>query len=392
MLASSVGGANDLKYEVSAVASKKDLRHFIELPYNLHSGEEYFVPPLRIDVKARLNQEKNPFFKHADACYFVAMADGRCVGRIAAIENRRHNEIHKDRVGFFGWFECENDQVLAKALLDAAASWLGERELDQMRGPASFSMNDEVGLLVDGFDWRQTVLTAWNPPWYEDLLTGYGLEKVMDLVSFSLPVMEFGAKRMERIVERIKKRENLSIRPFNMKDFPEEVKRFKDIYEDAWMNNWGHVGLSEAEIDHMAKDLKPIVEPKLANFVEVDGHPIGFSLVLPDVNFILKKLQGKLFPFGIFRLLLGLKKIPDIRLLAMGIRRDMQKRGLDAVLYYESFRAARDLGKKWSELGWVLETNTVMINTIEKLGGHRHKTHRLYQKPLGSGHGIKSPV
>ncbi len=381
-----------MNYDVKAVADKKDLRQFIDLPYRIHSGQEHFVPPLLIDVKGRLDQRKNPFFQHADAAYFVALDDkGRCAGRIAAIENRRHNEIHQDKVGFFGWFESENDPEIARLLLDQAASWLAERGLDQMRGPASFSMNDEVGLLVDGFDWRQTVLTAWNPPWYEDLLTSYGMEKVMDLHSFSLPVMEFGAERIGRIVERIKKREKLSIRPFVMKDFAAEVKRFKEIYEDAWMDNWGHVGLSDAEIDHMAKELKPLVEPKLANFVEVDGKPVGFSLVLPDVNFIIKNLKGRLFPTGLFRLLFGLKKIPDIRLLAMGIRRDMQRRGLDSVLYYESFRAARDLGKKWSELGWVLETNTVMINTIEKLGGNRHKTHRLYQKAIGSCSGIERP-
>ncbi|MFT7616508.1 MAG: GNAT superfamily N-acetyltransferase [Planctomycetota bacterium] len=392
MLALRFGGATVLKYEVKVIACKKHLRQFIDLPYRLHSAEKHFVPPLLFDVKARLDKQKNPFFKHAEAEYFIALDGDRCVGRIAAIENRRHNEIHKDGVGFFGWFESENNPEIAKALLDRAAQWLSDRGLDQMRGPVSFSMNDEVGILVKGFDWRQTVLTAWNPPWYEDLITGYGLEKVMDLISFSLPVMEFGAERMERIIERIKKRENLSVRPFDMKKFPDEVKRFKDIYEDAWMENWGHVGLTNAEIDHMAKEMKPIVEAKLANFVEVDGHPVGFSLVLPDIYYITQNLKGKLFPFGLFKLLFGMKKIPDIRLLAMGIRRDMQRRGLDSVLYYESFRAARDLGKKWSELGWVLETNTVMINTIEKLGGTAHKTHRLYQRPLDSSRGIESPV
>ena len=381
-----------MKYVVRAVASKRDLRHFIDLPYRLHAAEKHFVPPLRLDVKGRLDQKKNPFFQHARARYFIALEGSRCVGRIAAIANQRHNTIHQDKVGFFGWFDCEKDQELAKLLLDTAQNWLEEAGFDRMRGPASFSMNDEVGLLVDGFDWRQTVLTAWNPPWYADLVEEAGFAKVMDLHSFSLPVMEFGAERMERIINRIKKRESLTVRPFDMKDFPAEVKRFKEIYEDAWMNNWGHVGLSEAEIDHMAKELKPIVEPQLANFVEIDGKPAGFSLVLPDVNFILKKLNGRLFPTGIFHLLFGLKHVPDIRLLAMGVRRDMQKRGLDSVLYYESFRAARDLGKKWSELGWVLETNTVMINTIEKLGGRRHKTHRLYEKAIGSRSGKETTV
>ncbi len=385
-------GVIALKYVVKAVADKKDLRQFIQLPYRLHSGEENYAPPLLMDVKGRLNKKKNPFFHHGEAAYFIALEGNRCVGRIAAIQNRRHNEIYQDKLGFFGWFESENDPTIAQLLMAEVENWLRERGLDEVRGPVSFSMNDEVGLLVDGFDWRQTVLTAWNPPWYESLVAACGLEKVMDLYSFSLPVMEFGAERMERIIERIKRRENLSVRTFDMKQFPAEVRRFKEIYDDAWMENWGHVGLSEAEIDHMAKEMKPIVEAKLANFVEIDGKPVGFSLVLPDINYIIKDLKGKLFPFGLVKLMLGLKKIPDIRLIAMGIKRDMQKRGLDSVLYYESFRAARDLGKTWSELGWVLETNAVMINTIEKLGGHRHKTHRLYQKPVGPRGGNNGPI
>ncbi len=342
------------------------------------------MPPLRFDVKRRLDRRKNPFFAHSDAAYFLVLRDGTALGRIAAIDYRRHNEIHGDQVGFFGWFDCVDDQAVADLLLDGAARWLGERGKDAIRGPVSFSLNDEAGVLVEGFDVMPRVLTPWNPPYYEDLLVGWGLEKAMDLVSFNLPVNSFEHERIGRIVERIMKRGKLVLRPFDMKNFKREVEHFKRLYNDAWHDNWGFVGLTDAEIDHMAKDLKPVVEPSLANFIEVDGEPVGFALVLPDLNHILKDLNGRLLPFGLFKLLFGLGKIPNIRLLAMGVRRDLHKSGIDSVLYYASYEAARKLGKVDSELGWVLETNSVMISTIEKVGGKRYRTHRILERGLAS--------
>ncbi|MEZ6194276.1 MAG: N-acetyltransferase [Planctomycetota bacterium] len=368
--------------EVRSADAGRDLARFIDFPYRLYRGEDRWVPPLRFDVKNRLDRRKNPFFDHSEAAYFLAWRDGRPVGRIAAIDNRRHREFHGDRTGFFGWFDCEDDPAVAVALLDRARAWLRERGLDRVRGPASFSLNDECGLLVEGFDEPCTILTPWNPPSSEALVLAAGLEKVMDLVSFLLPVMSFDHERVGRIADLVVRREGVELRRFRPERFAEEVAAVMDIYNDAWEDNWGFVPMTARELDHMAKELKPILEPALACFAEKEGKPVGFSLVLPDVNLVLKKMKGRLFPFGIFHLLFGLKRVAGIRLIAMGVSREFHKRGLDALLYLDSFRAARDLGKEWSELGWVLETNQVMINTIERVGGRRNRVHRLYEGPV----------
>lgn len=368
--------------DVRPVWGGRDLDRFIRLPWRLHRSDPTWVPPLILDVKARLDRKKNPFFEHGEAVYFLAERDGEPLGRIAAIENRLHNETHGDRVGFFGWFDCIDDAAVAGALIEAAAGWCGARGLDVLRGPASFSTNDECGVLVDGFEVPPMLLTQHNPPYYAPLLEGAGCEPVMDLHGFRLPVADFGADRIARIVKKVLKRENLAVRRFDRSDFAGEVERIKVVYNDAWADNWGFVPLTEAEIDHMARDLKPILEPNLAAFVEMDGEPVGFSLVLPNVNEILARMNGRLLPFGIFKLLLGIKKVSTVRLLAMGIRQQWQHRGIDSALYLENFKAACELGKSWSEIGWILDSNTVMINTIERIGGVRYKTWRLFDRPI----------
>lgn len=364
------------------VRDRRDLKAFIRLPWAIYEGVGPWVPPLLADVKARLDRRKNPFFDHGEAVYFLAMKDGKPVGRIAAITNTLHNSTHDDRVGFFGWFECIDNHEVAAALLDAAEEWLNARSCSAMRGPMSFSINDECGLLVDGFDRPPMILMPYNLPYYEDLLTQNGLKQVMDLYAWRLRVKDFGAERMQRIVKRVIARENLVVRNFEMSDLKGEIERLKLLYNDAWQKNWGFVPMTNREIEHMAKDLKPILEPRLGCFVEVEGKPVGFSLVLPDLHEITIHINGRLFPLGFLRILRGIKRVRNIRLLAMGISLDYQKRGLDAVLYYSSFEAALELGKEVSELGWTLETNTLMNNAIERMGGRIDKTYRLLERPI----------
>jgi GNAT superfamily N-acetyltransferase len=367
---------------VAAVAARADFDAFVKLPWRLYAGDPNFVPPLLADVKKRLDPARNPFFRHAERQLFLARAHGEITGRIAAIVDRRHQEVHGDRVGFFGWFECVNDQETASALLEAAAEWLRERGCTAVRGPASSSLNEECGLLVDGFDRPPTVMMPYNPPYYATLIERAGYAKAMDLFSFYLRVNDFGIERIGRVVEKIKARERLVVRNFDLRDFKGEIRRLKAVYNDAWTDNWGFVPLTDDELDAMAHDLKPILEPKLACFVEVDGRPVGFSLVLPNLNEILRRMNGRLFPTGLLRILLGIKKVSSIRLVAMGVARDYHLRGLDAVLYENNFRRAQELRKEWSDIGWVLETNQVMVNTIERLGGRRYKTHRIFAAPI----------
>lgn len=368
--------------EVTEVLSRSDLKAFIRFPWRIYNENANWVPPLTADVRNRLNRRKNPFFEHGAASYFLARANGEVLGRIAAIKNELHNQTHNDQVGFFGWFESVDRADVAEALLDRAEDWLRERGCSSIRGPVSFSVNDECGVLVDGFDSPPRILMAYNPPYYEALLQGQRFEKAMDLYAWKLPVLEFGEDRMKRIVEKVKKRENLVIRDFNMRDLPGEVQRLKALYNDAWEKNWGFVPMTDLEIEHMARDLKPIIDPRLGCFVEIDGRPVGFSLVLPDLNEITIHLNGRLFPFGFLRILRGIRKVRDIRLLAMGVSLDHQKRGLDAVLYYHSFEAARALGKETSELGWTLETNALMNNAIKRMGGTLNKIYRLFERPI----------
>ncbi len=369
---------------VIEVTSRRDLKTFIHLPWLVYEGQECWVPPLIADVKARLNRRKNPFFDHGEAAYFLAMEGDKAIGRIAAITNTLHNSTHHDTVGFFGWFECIDNADAAAALLDRASSWLQEKNCSAMRGPMSFSINDECGLLVDGFDKPPAILMSYNLPYYEQLLTQYGLREVMDLYSWRLPVREFGAERIGRIVKRVIARENLVVRQFDMSDLRGEIDRLKCLYNDAWEKNWGFVPMTDREIEHMARDLKPILEPRLGCFVEVDGKPVGFSLVLPDLNEITVHLNGRLFPLGFLKILRGIKHIRNIRLLAMGVSLKYQKRGLDAVLYYNSFEAALELEKEVSELGWTLATNTLMNNAIERMGGTIDKIYRLFESPLNA--------
>ncbi|MCA9321389.1 MAG: N-acetyltransferase [Planctomycetes bacterium] len=375
---------------VRRVTQRRDHKTFVRLPNHLFRDEPRWIPPLELDVKNRLNRRKNPFFEYGQAEYFLAERSGTAVGRIAAIRNPRHEEIHGEKVGFFGWFECANDPEAARALLSAASAYCAERGLTSLRGPVSFSLNDECGVLVEGFEFAPTLMTAWNPPWYADLIELAGGRPIKDLYSFELPVQSFGAERIGRITERLKRREGATVRCFDRADFQAEVDRIKVIYRDAWEANWGHVPLTDAEIIHMAKDLKPVLEPNLAHFLEIDGKVIGFSLVLPDINVILKQIRGRLFPFGFLKLLRGIKHVPRIRLVAMGVLSEWRHRGLDGILYHAAFEGAQSLGKEWSEVGWVLDDNTVMINAIERVGGRKYRTHRLYELP--AGHGKASPI
>ena len=367
---------------VRRAITARDIAKFHRFPWSIYRDDPLWVPPLLHDVKRRLDPRVNPFFDHAVAELYIAERDGRPVGRIAAILDRRHQEHHKDHTGFFGWFECENDAGTALLLFATVAERLKAMGCDRMRGPVQSSLNEECGLQVLGFDRSPVLMMPHNPPWYADLFAAAGLEKAMDLLSFDLPVKDFAAERISRVVDMVKRREKVTVRNFNMKEFPAELERLKAVYNDAWVANWGFVPLTDAELEHMAGDLKPIIRPELAAFVECNGRPVGFSLVLPNLNDIIKTLNGRLFPFGFLKILFGVKKIRGVRLVAMGVHRDWQHRGLDAALYLDNFQACRRLGIDWSDVGWVLETNTVMINTIKKIGGVHYKTHRIFEKPV----------
>ena len=338
-------------------------------------------------METLLSRTKNPFFEHAEAEYFIAERDGDVVGRIAAISNRLHNETHEDRVGFFGFFESIDDQDVANALLEAAAGWCRALGHDVLRGPTSFSVNDECGLLVDGFDTPPALMMPHNPPYYIGLLERGGLVKAKDLWVYQggseqgyVPVPE----RLARATEMIRQRQGITLRSLNMKNFEGEVERIKELYNSAWEKNWGFVPMTEHEIDHLAEQFKPVVIPEMVPMAEKDGKLIGFGIALPDLNVIFRtNRSGRLFPM-ILRLLwaLKMKRIRRARILLLGVVPAYRGKGVDAMLYHWIWTKSAERGIYWGEAGWILEDNPAMNAGLEKMTFRVYKTYRLYDRRL----------
>lgn len=360
---------------------------FINFPYELYKNEPNWVPPLRFDVKNNLDTKKNPLYHHTEIKLWLAFIDGKIVGRIAGIINKAHNDFHKDKVGFFGFFECINDQKVADLLLDKAAGYCKERGMDTLRGPVNPSTNDECGLLIDAFDQPNVMLMTYNFKYYIDLFENYGLKKAKDLYALwvpaeviNLPVMD----KFNRISDMILKREDLEIRKVNMKDFNNEVQRVREVYNDAWQDNWGFVPMTEEEFMFIAKNLKMVVDPDVIYFAvkKSTGETIGFSLALPDNNQAIMGLNGKLFPFGIFKFLAQRKKIDRLRVIIMGVKQAYQKKGIDAVFYRDTIVTGNKKRVKGAEVSWILEDNMPMMQTALNMGAHIYKTYRIYDKEI----------
>jgi GNAT superfamily N-acetyltransferase len=369
------------------VENEADKMRFIKFPWQIYKGNKYWVPPLIFDVRNNLNTRKNPFYKHAEIELFLAEKDdGKLVGRIAAIKNDNHNKFHEDKAGFFGFFESVDDHDVSDLLLDTACQWCKNKGFDTVIGPVNPSTNDECSLLIDGFDKVPVILSPYNPPYYRDMIESFGFEKGNDLFAYYIPATVIKddkvMNKLERMAKLIKSKEGIVTRKINMKDLDNEVKRIETVYNDAWVKNWGFVPLTTEEFEFMKSNLKALVDPDIVFFAEMDGEPAGFSLALPDYNQIFKKLNGRLFPFGVLKILTGKKKIDIMRVWSMGVRYKYQKRGVDSVFYLETIREGNRKGYKGGDISWVLEDNLPMRQTAEKLGAHIYKTFRIYKKAL----------
>jgi GNAT superfamily N-acetyltransferase len=356
----------------------------VRFPWRIYPGRHpAWVPPLLMEEKKRIDPSKNPFFGHGAVQLYLAYRNGEPVGRIAAIENKLHNEFHSDRVGFFGMFESVNDPEVASALLDTAAQWVRARGLESLRGPTSFSTNEECGLLIDNFDAAPYVMMTYNPPYYVELLEGWGLAKVKDLLAYEVRYEDFDQRRLA-MVERMVKRsaQNFTVRPINMKRFDAEVSLVRDLYNAAWEKNWGFVPMTDAEVDHMAAQLKPVVDPDLALIGEVRGEPVGFALALPDVNQAIRHAGGRLLPFGLFKLLWHMRRINGIRVITLGVKEKYRGSPLAPLFYKEIFQRGTANGHGRAESSWILEDNVPMVAGVEKMGFHRSKTYRIYERAL----------
>ena len=376
-------GGNLNRLEIFPVANARDLRQFIRLPWKIYRNDPYWVPPLLLDMKTLLNREKHPFFQHSSAEFFLARRDGELVGRIAAIQNNNHNNYHGERTAFFGFFESVNEKEVAAALLEQAASWARSRGLVQLRGPMNYSTNETLGLLVEGFDSSPCLMMTHNPPYYQELIESAGFEKAMDLYAWWLLTERGLNPKIVRVGEKVLKDQGIQVRTINMKKFREEVKIIKEIYNDAWSTNWGFVPMTDAEFEHMAKDLKTIVDPRVLLIAEKDGEPLAFSLALPDFNQALKKVNGRLFPFGLAKLIYYGRQVRQVRVLALGIVKKVQNwNGLGAALYYESFRRGVAAGYRSCEFSWTIESNDLINRSMQLFGAEIYKRYRIYQKAL----------
>jgi GNAT superfamily N-acetyltransferase len=374
--------------EIRPVASRADRKAFLDLPHELYRNDPAWVPPLYLEQRELITPGKNPFFEHAEAALFLALQDGRPVGRVSAQVDREFLRVHQQNVGFFGFFEAIEDQQVADGLLNAAEQWLRGRGMQSVRGPFTLSINEYAGLLVEGFDTPPFVMMAHHLPYYKGLIEKAGYQKAKDLISFrydpSVPVPQMSAE----VADEVAKEPGLRIREVDKKNLLHDLKIVLDIFNQAWSKNWGFVPLTENEVKKAAKDLSLILEPKLALIAEYNGEPAAIGIAIPDLNEALRDLRGRLFPFGLFKLLWRVKvrRLRGARLTLLGVlpryRGSAIGRGVSVLLYVEAHRRGTALGLTRGECGWTLEDNEKINRGIEMMGGVPYKRYRVFEKPL----------
>lgn len=376
--------------EIRPVETKKEWNQFIDFPWEIYKGNENWVPPLKIAVRDVLNVNKNPFFKHATMRMFLALRDSKTVGRIVAVVDDAHNKFHEEKTGFFGFFECIDDQEVANKLFDTAYRWIKDRGMATMRGPMSPSTNHECGLLVEGYNDPPQVMMTYNPQYYEKLFQNWGLTKSKDLFAYKVCSTESKfSERMMMHAEKLREKEAVTLRTINVKKFDEEVEKILEIYNDAWEKNWGFVPMGPDEFRHTAKEMKAIMDPALAMIVEKNNEMVAFGLAVPDVNQAIKKIpNGKLLPFGLFKLLWNLKgpgkkkTINRCRIITLGIKQKYRNSGIGPLLYVEYLKQGPGNGYPVGEASWILEDNIPMNRALEGMGAFKYKTYRVYDRAI----------
>ena len=369
---------------ILAVNSPQDLKAFIGFPYRLHADQPHWVAPLILERQDFLNPAKNPIYEYATVQLFLALRGTEVVGTIAAVLNERYCQFHPEdpQVGFFGLYDCIPEQEAAQALFDAAGSWLQERGKTTLRGPVNLTTNDVVGLLVEGFDDDPSLMMPYNPPYYADQFEAAGFTKAKDFHAFTLSHANYKGQ-LDSVSEKLRQGGRFKIRPVNLSRLEEELEFVRSCYNVAWAKNWGFVPWTDAELAFIAKELKPLVDPRLTFIGEIDGVPAGFLMAVPDANQALKLAKGKLFPLGLLRILWKLKvqKCTRLRTIAMGVLPRFRRRGMDALLVHELIRNSAPMGYPESELGWILEDNTAMLGALRQIGATQTKTYRVYDRP-----------
>jgi len=370
------------KISVERVKSKKDFKDFITFPWRVYRDYPNWVPPLLLEMKEKLNKKKNPFFEHAEMELFLAHKDEEIVGRLAGIIDYHHNNCHQEKVVFFGLYESYDDLEVTRAMLKRVEDWGREKGQEILRGPMNLSMNDECGFLLEGFDEPPVIMMPYNPPYYLELMEKAGLVKAKDLYAFKMSRDHETREKVQQVIEKVKSVTSFSLRTINMKDIYQEVRKVADIYNRAWAKNWGFVPWTENEMKFMAERLKNFADPELVIFAMHQGKEVGFAFGLPNYNEILKELNGRLFPFGIFKLLINRKKIKGIRAVVFGVIPEVQHTGLAYLLYDQLEKNALARGYEWAETSWQLEDNEAINRFTTSIGGRIYKKYRIYEKKI----------
>ncbi len=379
--------SRNFQIEPVSLTDRKAVRELILFPFKHYKGDPNWVPPFIGEREDFLNPTKNPFFEHARVQFFFARRNGELVGTICGCINDNHNAFHNEKAGSFGFFECIDDAEIATALLKNAEDWVRSQGMNIIRGPMNFSSNDEWGLLIDGFHEPPVVLMTYNKPYYAGLIEGNGYTKAMDLFAYTADIderLDNAPPKVYRAAEKAASRRGVRVRKGKISEFEKEARILMEITNRVWSKNWGFVPITEHEIEHLGKSLKPLIDPDLVLIAETaEGEPIGVSFSLPDFHQALKwSGGGRMYPFGVLKFLWYRRKINRFRLALMGVAEEYRSLGLDAIFYVETARIASKKGYKRIEGSWILESNTMMNRIIERLGGQRYKTYRIYEKAL----------
>ena len=372
---------------IEPVTNRKELKQFVMFPFKLYRDDPYWVPPLIGDRLHHFDPHHNPFFEHAETQLFRAVRDGEIVGIVVATADETHPKVWNEPVGFWGEFECIEDYEVAEKLFDAARQWLAERGREIMRGPLNLNINDECGLLIDGYDGSPVIMMTYNPPYYETFVERYGFERAKDLYAFKLDIADYGPN-MENLPDRVKRvakiaqeRYGVRMRHMDLSRLDEEMELLKPIYREAWSKNWGAIPMTDAEFAYLANALKQIADPELTYLAFLGDEAVGVMVTLPDFCQVAKHMNGRLFPIGWLNYLWYRRKIDGIRILIMGVKEEHRLKGIEALFYQEGCKVAIRKGYKWAEESWLLEDNYKIIRGVEMMGGKRYRTYRLYDVP-----------
>jgi GNAT superfamily N-acetyltransferase len=378
--------------EIRPVKGLGDLRRFVELPFHLHAGTPW-IPPLKLERYAFLSRKLNAFFKHGEAQYFLARRDGRVVGRVTAQVDHAYNEFHQTRWGMFGFLEFEDEPEIVSALLAAAEGWLRERGCERMVGPMDFQINDESGVVVEGFEREPLIRNPWHPPYYQRRCEEAGLAKAMDLLMWELSIdnRETLLPVLPKLAERARNKHGIRIRKMSRRHLRRDLDEFAKVYNAAWSRNWGFAPYSKDDLDAYALDLQLVYDRDWFMIAENDRETVAVALTIPDINQVLKKMKGRLLPLGWWYYLNRRRIVDRLRVGFLGVMPEYQHTGVAAQLYVEHFDVAEHSRCKYGETGWILESNHSMNRGMEAMGGRIVKRFRVYERPLdGDGHSRSS--